>query len=149
LVSKKLTWSIVRRFSSCVTAKTAKSNCVTVLPIFGNESSANALKYPYPGIIAENSAIAEGEQRRENLKVSVSEELKGSTALVTGASRGILASARNIVAEVVSIRSGGWQRTAGDEIHGKILGVLGLGNIGSEVARIGRAFGMEVMERKP
>jgi phosphoglycerate dehydrogenase-like enzyme len=57
----------------------------------------------------------------------------------------ILASARNNVAEVVSIRSGGWQRTAGDEIHGKILGVLGLGNIGSEVARIGRAFGMEVI----
>ena len=45
----------------------------------------------------------------------------------------------------MSIRSGGWQRTAGDEIHGKILGVLGLGNIGSEVARIGRAFRMEVI----
>jgi len=57
----------------------------------------------------------------------------------------ILASTRNIVAEVVSIRSGGWQRTVGNEIHGKILGVLGLGNIGSEVARIGRAFGMEVI----
>ena len=33
----------------------------------------------------------------------------------------------------------------GDSLHGKTLGVLGLGNIGSEVARIGLAFGMEVI----
>ena len=33
----------------------------------------------------------------------------------------------------------------GDSLHGKTLGVLGLGNIGSEVAQIGLAFGMEVI----
>jgi phosphoglycerate dehydrogenase-like enzyme len=54
----------------------------------------------------------------------------------------ILASARNIVAESNSMRSGGWQRTVGIELRGKTLGVLGLGRVGSEVARIGRAFGM-------
>ena len=42
------------------------------------------------------------------------------------------------------MRAGGWQLTIGDSLHGKTLGVLGLGNIGSEVARIGLAFGMEV-----
>jgi len=43
------------------------------------------------------------------------------------------------------VRAGGWQLTIGDSLHGKTLGVLGLGNIGSEVARIGLAFGMEVI----
>jgi phosphoglycerate dehydrogenase-like enzyme len=57
----------------------------------------------------------------------------------------ILASARNIVAESNSMRSGGWQRTVGTELRGKALGVLGLGRVGSEVARIGRAFGMDLI----
>ena len=57
----------------------------------------------------------------------------------------ILASARNIVAESNSLRSGGWQRTVGTELRGKTLGVLGLGRVGSEVARIGRAFGMDLI----
>ena len=57
----------------------------------------------------------------------------------------ILASARNLIIEAASVRSGGWQRSVGDGIRGKMLGVLGLGNIGSEVARIALAFGMEVM----
>ena len=57
----------------------------------------------------------------------------------------ILASARNIVAENDSLRSGGWQRTVGTELRGKTLGVLGLGRVGSEVARIGRAFGMDLI----
>jgi phosphoglycerate dehydrogenase-like enzyme len=57
----------------------------------------------------------------------------------------ILANARNLIVETGSVRSGGWQRTAGDGIRGKVLGILGLGNIGSEVARIARAFGMDVI----
>src|SRR5260370_31356651 len=61
----------------------------------------------------------------------------------------ILASARNIVVESNSLRSGGWQRTVGTELRGKTLGVLGLGRIGSEVARIGRAFGMYLIAWSP
>src|ERR1700752_4870636 len=57
----------------------------------------------------------------------------------------ILASAGNIVAESNSLRSGGWQRTVGTELRGKTLGVLGLGRVGSEVARIGRTFGMDLI----
>jgi phosphoglycerate dehydrogenase-like enzyme len=57
----------------------------------------------------------------------------------------ILASARHIAAENASLRSGGWQGQIGDGLRGKTLGVLGLGNIGSEVARIGLTFGMEVI----
>ena len=57
----------------------------------------------------------------------------------------ILAGARQVALENANLRAGGWQLTMGDSLHGKTLGVLGLGNIGSEVARIGLAFGMEVI----
>ena len=57
----------------------------------------------------------------------------------------ILASARHIVTENNSVRSGGWQKTVGADLRGKTLGVLGLGRIGSEVARIGKAFGMNLI----
>ena len=57
----------------------------------------------------------------------------------------ILAGARNVVAENASLRSGGWQRSVGDDLAGKTLGLLGLGNIGGAVAGIGKAFGMEVV----
>jgi phosphoglycerate dehydrogenase-like enzyme len=54
----------------------------------------------------------------------------------------ILASARHIVTESNSVRSGGWQQTVGADLCGKTLGVLGLGRIGSQVGRIGSAFRM-------
>ena len=57
----------------------------------------------------------------------------------------ILASARQVASENANLRAGGWQRAVGDGLKGKTLGVLGLGNIGLEVARIGGAFGMEVI----
>jgi phosphoglycerate dehydrogenase-like enzyme len=57
----------------------------------------------------------------------------------------ILASTRHLIAENASLREGGWQRYVGEDLCGRTLAVLGLGNIGSEVARIGRAFGMQVI----
>jgi phosphoglycerate dehydrogenase-like enzyme len=57
----------------------------------------------------------------------------------------ILGSARNLVAENTSLRGGGWQRSVGDDMAGRTLGVLGLGNVGGAVARIGNAFGMKVI----
>jgi phosphoglycerate dehydrogenase-like enzyme len=57
----------------------------------------------------------------------------------------ILACARHIVTESNSVRSGGSQQTVGVDLRGKTLGVLGLGNVGSEVARIGSAFGMKLI----
>ena len=57
----------------------------------------------------------------------------------------ILASVRNLVAENTSLRGGGWQQSVGDDMAGQTLGVLGLGNIGGAVARIGNAFGMKVI----
>ena len=57
----------------------------------------------------------------------------------------ILAAARHIVTESNSVRSGGWQQTVGTDLGGKTLGVLGLGRIGSQVARVGNAFGMNLI----
>ena len=57
----------------------------------------------------------------------------------------ILAGARQIVAEANSVQAGGWQRHVGDDLHGKTLALLGLGKIGSSVAKIGQAFGMQTI----
>jgi phosphoglycerate dehydrogenase-like enzyme len=57
----------------------------------------------------------------------------------------ILASLRGIAHENRSIRNGGWQKSVGQDLNGKILGVVGLGNIGGQVARIGLAFGMKII----
>lgn len=56
----------------------------------------------------------------------------------------ILASARRIPTETAGMRAGAWQTTVGRVVDGKVLGLLGLGKLGSKVAAIGKAFGMEV-----
>jgi phosphoglycerate dehydrogenase-like enzyme len=57
----------------------------------------------------------------------------------------ILASARNIVRENTSLKNGGWQQSIGEDLSDKTLGVIGLGNIGSQVAKVAIAFGMNVV----
>jgi phosphoglycerate dehydrogenase-like enzyme len=67
----------------------------------------------------------------------------GSTAEHTWAL--ILGLARCIVQENNALRANGpWQSSIGTDLRGKRLGLLGLGKIGSQVARVGLAFGMEV-----
>lgn len=57
----------------------------------------------------------------------------------------LLGLARGIVQENTALRTGGpWQSTVGADLHGARLGVLGLGRIGTAVARVGLAFGMRV-----
>jgi phosphoglycerate dehydrogenase-like enzyme len=50
-----------------------------------------------------------------------------------------------VATEDGNLREGRWQSTLGRDLAGKTLGVLGLGRIGSQVARVGLAFGMEVL----
>jgi phosphoglycerate dehydrogenase-like enzyme len=57
----------------------------------------------------------------------------------------ILAVARHIPQEDASVRAGGWQQTVGLDLAGATLGVIGLGRLGSRVARIGQAFEMDVV----
>ena len=57
----------------------------------------------------------------------------------------ILGLARNFKEEIDNMYQGYWQTTVGIELKGKILGLIGLGKVGSQVAKIGKAFGMQVM----
>jgi phosphoglycerate dehydrogenase-like enzyme len=57
----------------------------------------------------------------------------------------ILAVARDLPAEDALLRAGGWQRGVGRMLHGATLSVLGLGHLGAQVARVGLAFGMDVV----
>ena len=62
----------------------------------------------------------------------------------------ILALSRNIVAEDRSLRAGTWQtRRIGGVVKGRTLGLVGLGKLGSEVARMGQAFGMQTLAWSP
>tara|TARA_B100001121_G_scaffold309813_1_gene338079 strand:+ start:1493 stop:2446 length:954 start_codon:yes stop_codon:yes gene_type:complete len=57
----------------------------------------------------------------------------------------ILGLARNLKTEIDNMYQGYWQTTVGVELKGKILGLIGLGRVGSQVAKIAKAFGMQVM----
>ena len=58
----------------------------------------------------------------------------------------VLGLARHLTEENAALRSGGpWQSTVGTDLHGATLGLLGLGRIGALVARVGLAFGMDVL----
>jgi phosphoglycerate dehydrogenase-like enzyme len=97
--------------------------------------------------------IASTGSRNASIDMGAAKEL-GITVTATGYSSSptiemtwalILASLRGVVHENNSIRNGGWQKSVGQDLSGKILGVAGLGNIGGQVARIGLAFGMKII----
>lgn len=71
---------------------------------------------------------------------------RGSAGATTELTWGLILSVvRHIPAEDAAVRAGGWQHTVGFGLQGRTLGVVGLGRLGSQVARIGLAFGMEVL----
>ncbi len=57
----------------------------------------------------------------------------------------ILAVIRQVTESDAGLRAGAWQTTMGTELAGKTLGLVGLGRLGKRVARVGRAFEMEVL----
>ncbi|WP_329059007.1 D-2-hydroxyacid dehydrogenase family protein [Amycolatopsis sp. NBC_01480] len=87
-----------------------------------------------------NAAIDLEAAHRNGIVVSATGYLGPPTAELTWAL--IFAAARNLPAEFRSMREGGWQTGVGTMLHGKTLGLLGLGRLGAEAARIGQAFGM-------
>ncbi|MCF2573093.1 D-2-hydroxyacid dehydrogenase family protein [Brevibacterium sp. UCMA 11754] len=57
----------------------------------------------------------------------------------------ILSVLRSIPTEDTAMHSGGWQSTVGGDLFGHRLGVIGLGRLGTQIARVGAAFGMDVV----
>ena len=90
-----------------------------------------------------NKAIDLEEAKKRKILVCGTEINSNPTAEITWAL--ILGLMRNMKQEVDNMFQGYWQTTIGLELKGKILGLIGLGKIGSQVARVGKAFGMEVV----
>ncbi len=61
----------------------------------------------------------------------------------------ILSLMRHIPEEHQRMREGGWQETIGTALHGRTLSILGLGRLGTRMAMVGKAFGMEVLAWSP
>jgi phosphoglycerate dehydrogenase-like enzyme len=57
----------------------------------------------------------------------------------------ILGALRHLPEEDAATRAGGWQRTVGADLKGRVIGILGLGRIGSHAARVANAFEMDVI----
>jgi phosphoglycerate dehydrogenase-like enzyme len=57
----------------------------------------------------------------------------------------ILASSRHLIAEAAAVRNGEWQHSIGEDMAERTLGILGLGSIGTRVAKVAQAFGMKVI----
>ena len=90
-----------------------------------------------------NKAINLESAKEKKIIVSGTEINSNPTAELTWAL--ILGLARNIKPEIDNMFQGYWQTTIGIELKGKILGLIGLGKVGSQVAKIAKAFGMQVV----
>lgn len=94
-----------------------------------------------------NAAIDVAAATARGIQVCGTETLGAPTAeLAWGL---IIALARKIPQEFAALKLGRWQSTLGISLHGKTLGVVGLGRLGSQMGRIGAAFGMKVIAWSP
>ena len=89
-----------------------------------------------------NNAINLETAKKKNILVCGTEINPNPAAEITWAL--ILGLYRNMKQEIDNMFQGYWQSTIGFELKGKILGLIGLGKIGSQVAKVAKAFGMEV-----
>jgi phosphoglycerate dehydrogenase-like enzyme len=90
-----------------------------------------------------NASIDKKAAAERGIIVSGTTSLRHPTAELTWGL--MLALARNITREDAGMRQGAWQTTVGISLHGKVLGILGLGELGSQVAVFGKAFMMDVI----
>jgi phosphoglycerate dehydrogenase-like enzyme len=89
-----------------------------------------------------NAAIDLDACRQAGIVVSGTESPGHATAELAMTLIGALA--RQIVPNANSMTNGGWQIAAGRDLRGARLGILGLGRLGTAVAKLGQAYGMEV-----
>ena len=89
-----------------------------------------------------NNAIDLEAAKKKNIIVCGTEINSNPAAEITWAL--ILGLYRNLKQEIDNMFQGYWQTTIGFELKGKMLGLIGLGKIGTQVAKVAKAFGMEV-----
>ena len=89
-----------------------------------------------------NKAIDLEAAKKKNIIVCGTEINPNPAAEITWAL--ILGLYRNMKQEIDNMFQGYWQTTIGFELKGKMLGLIGLGKIGTQVAKVAKAFGMEV-----
>ena len=89
-----------------------------------------------------NKSIDLNTAKKKNIIVCGTEINSNPAAEITWAL--ILGLYRNIKQEIDNMFQGYWQTTVGFELKGKMLGLIGLGKIGTQVAKVAKAFGMEV-----
>jgi phosphoglycerate dehydrogenase-like enzyme len=87
--------------------------------------------------------------RRHGVVVSATGNGVGRVATAEATWGLVLALAKRIAVEERALRAGGWQTGVGSVLHGKTLGIAGLGGVGRHLARYGRAFGMDVVAWSP
>ncbi|MBA8825757.1 phosphoglycerate dehydrogenase-like enzyme [Saccharopolyspora lacisalsi] len=93
-----------------------------------------------------NASIDMEAAGRLGITVSGTGNSSSSPAATTELTWGlILALTRAVPAEDRRIREGGWQHTIGMGLSGRTLGLVGLGRLGTQVANLGRAFGMDTI----
>ena len=90
-----------------------------------------------------NQAINLDAAKKRKIIVSGTEINSNPTCELTWAL--ILGLSRNLKTEIDNMYQGYWQTTVGFELKGKIIGLIGLGKVGSQVAKIANVFGMQVM----
>lgn len=96
---------------------------------------------------ARNLSIDLAAARARGIIVCGTESRRTTTSELTAAL--MLALSRRIVPENASVNAGGWQAGLGRDLSGLTLGLVGLGTIGGQMARIGQVFGMNVMAWSP
>ena len=100
------------------------------------------LKFIITSGMRNRSIDLEATQKRKIIVCGTESNLNPTPELTWGL---ILGLARNLKEEIDNMYQGYWQTTVGVELKGKVLGLIGLGRVGSQVAKIGKAFGMQVM----
>jgi phosphoglycerate dehydrogenase-like enzyme len=107
------------------------------------EAGAPSLKIVARDGVGYNNVDVEAAQR---YGVAVTLALGANAVSVCELVMGIMISlARGIPAQHFHVRQGGWERLLGHELYGKVLGVIGTGNIGREVIKRAHAFGMKIV----
>jgi phosphoglycerate dehydrogenase-like enzyme len=92
-----------------------------------------------------NAAIDLATARERGVVVCGTSNGSGQRATAELAWGLVIAAARNLVGEDAAVRAGQWQTGAGALLHGKTIGIIGLGAVGSIVAGYAKVFGMRVL----